>query len=60
MVGVSQVGPAMPSPLYDADLALLQGPLNGNFIRGAHYPQVWPLKDVAICCLFRAAYKTYS
>ena len=35
-----QVGPTMPSVLYDADLELLQGPqLNGNFIRGSHYPQ---------------------
>jgi len=34
-----QVGPAISSSLYDADLTLLQGPLNGNFIRGSHYPQ---------------------
>lgn len=34
-----QVGPAMPSNLYDNDLELLTTTLNGNFIRGSHYPQ---------------------
>lgn len=29
----------MTTDMYDADLELLQGTLNGNFIRGAHYPQ---------------------
>ena len=34
-----QVGPSMTTEMYDADLELLQGKLQGNFIRGAHYPQ---------------------
>ena len=35
-----QLGPSMTPALYDADLALLQGTrMEGNFIRGSHYPQ---------------------
>ena len=34
-----QLGPSLTPAIYDADIALLQGKLKGNFIRGSHYPQ---------------------
>ena len=34
-----QLGPSLPVSVYDQDLELLQHRLQGNFIRGSHYPQ---------------------
>jgi len=35
-----QLGPSLTPPIYDADLRLLGGKqMEGNFIRGSHYPQ---------------------
>ena len=34
-----QLGPALPAAQYTADLDALQHTLNGNFVRGSHYPQ---------------------
>ena len=35
-----QLGPSLTPPIYDADLKLLGGKqMEGNFIRGSHYPQ---------------------
>ena len=31
-----QLGPSLPTSVYDEDLRLLKGPLRGNFIRGSH------------------------